>query len=35
MIKATEEDKKRNYEEAVILYDKGIQYFQDAIKCKF
>lgn len=32
--KATEEDKNKNYEEALRLYEHGVQYFLHAIKCK-
>ena len=32
--KATEEDKKKNYPEALRLYEHGIDYFLHAIKCK-
>lgn len=31
--KATEEDKKKNYQEALRLYEHGIDYFLHAIKC--
>jgi vacuolar protein-sorting-associated protein 4 len=31
--RATEEDKKKNYEEALKLYQGGVQYFLHAIKC--
>lgn len=31
--KATEEDKNKNYEEALRLYEHGVQYFLHAIKC--
>lgn len=33
--KATEEDKNKNYEEALRLYEHGVQYFLHAIKCKW
>lgn len=32
--KATEEDKNKNYEEALRLYQHGVEYFLHAIKCK-
>lgn len=32
--KATEEDKNKNYEEALRLYEHGVQYFLHAMKCK-
>ena len=32
--KATEEDKAGNYEEALRLYEHGVEYFLHAIKCK-
>lgn len=32
MTKATEEDKKKNYEEALRLYEHGVEYFLHAIK---
>jgi len=32
--KATEEDKNKNYEEALRLYEHGVEYFLHAIKCK-
>lgn len=32
--RATEEDKKKNYEEALRLYEHGVGYFLHAIKCK-
>lgn len=32
--KATEEDKDGNYEEALRLYEHGVEYFLHAIKCK-
>lgn len=32
--RATEEDKKKNYEEAFRLYEHGVEYFLHAIKCK-
>lgn len=31
--KATEEDRKKNYEEALRLYEHGVEYFLHAIKC--
>ncbi|XP_069354881.1 vacuolar protein sorting-associated protein 4-like [Maniola hyperantus] len=30
--KATEEDKNKNYEEALRLYEQGVEYFLDAVK---
>jgi len=33
--KATEEDRSKNYEEALKLYESGIEYFLHALKCKF
>lgn len=33
--KATEEDKAKNYEEALRLYQHAVEYFLHAIKCKF
>lgn len=33
--KATEEDKNKNYGEALRLYEHGVEYFLHAIKCKF
>ena len=33
--KATEEDKNKNYEEALRLYEHGVEYFLHAIKCKY
>lgn len=32
--KATEEDTNKNYEEALRLYEHGVQYFLHAIKCE-
>ena len=32
--KATEEDKAKNYAEALRLYEHGVEYFLHAIKCK-
>lgn len=32
--KATEEDRNKNYEEALKLYESGIEYFLHALKCK-
>ena len=32
--KATEEDKAKNYEEALRLYEHGVEYFLHAIKCE-
>lgn len=32
--KATDEDKAGNYEEALKLYEHGVEYFLHAIKCK-
>ena len=34
VIKATEEDKKKNYEEALRLYEKSLEYFDYAMKSK-
>lgn len=31
--KATEEDRSKNYEEALKLYESGIEYFLHALKC--
>jgi vacuolar protein-sorting-associated protein 4 len=31
--KATEEDQNKNYEEALRLYENGVEYFLHAIKC--
>lgn len=33
--KATEEDKNKNYEEALKLYEHGVEYFLHAIKCEY
>lgn len=33
--KATEEDRNKNYEEALRLYEHGVEYFLHSIKCKF
>lgn len=33
--KATEEDRNKNYEEALRLYEHGVEYFLHAIKCRF
>jgi len=33
--KATEEDRNKNYEEALKLYEGGIEYFLHALKCEF
>lgn len=33
--KATEEDRNKNYEEALRLYEHGVEYFLHAIKCKY
>lgn len=33
--KATEEDKNKNYAEALRLYEHGVEYFLHAIKCKW
>lgn len=33
--KATEEDKAKNYEEALRLYQHAVEYFLHAIKCKW
>ena len=33
MRKATEEDEKKNYAEALKLYEHGIDYFLHSIKC--
>lgn len=32
--KATVEDKKKNYAEALRLYQQGVEYFLHALKCK-
>lgn len=32
--KATEEDKNKNYEEALRLYQHAVEYFLHAIKCE-
>lgn len=32
--KATEEDANKNYEEALRLYQHGVEYFLHAVKCK-
>lgn len=32
--KATEEDRNKNYAEALRLYEHGVEYFLHAIKCK-
>jgi len=32
--KATEEDSAKNYEEALRLYQHGVEYFLHAIKCE-
>lgn len=32
--KATEEDRNKNYEEALRLYEHGVEYFLHAIKCE-
>lgn len=32
--KATEEDRNKNYEEALRLYEHGVEYFLHAVKCK-
>lgn len=34
MTKACEEDKNKNYEEALKLYQHAVEYFLHAIKCK-
>lgn len=34
MTKATEEDKAKNYEEALRLYQHAVEYFLHAIKCE-
>ena len=31
--RATEEDKNKNYDEALRLYQHGVEYFLHAIKC--
>lgn len=31
--RATEEDKNKNYAEALRLYEHGVEYFLHAIKC--
>lgn len=33
--KATEEDRNKNYEEALKLYEHGVEYFLHSIKCTF
>lgn len=33
--KATAEDKAGNFEEALQLYEHGVQYFLHAMKCRF
>lgn len=33
--KATEEDRNKNYAEALRLYEHGVEYFLHAIKCKY
>lgn len=33
--KATEEDKNKNYAEALRLYEHAVEYFLHAIKCKY
>lgn len=33
MTKATEEDRSKNYQEALRLYEHGVEYFLHAIKC--
>lgn len=33
--KATEEDRNKNYEEALRLYEHGVEYFLHAIKCGY
>jgi vacuolar protein-sorting-associated protein 4 len=33
--KATEADQAKNYEEALRLYEHGVEYFLHAIKCWF
>lgn len=33
--KATEEDRNKNYEEALKLYEGGIEYFLHALKCEY
>ncbi|KAG8235624.1 hypothetical protein J437_LFUL014882 [Ladona fulva] len=35
VVRATEEDKKKNYEEALQLYEHAVKYFLHAIKCKY
>jgi hypothetical protein len=32
--KATEEDRNKNYKEALRLYEHGVEYFLHALKCK-
>jgi len=32
--KATEEDRNKNYAEALRLYEHGVEYFLHTIKCK-
>lgn len=33
MTKATEQDREKNYEEALRLYEHAVEYFLHAIKC--
>lgn len=33
--RATEEDRNKNYAEALRLYEHGVEYFLHAIKCKW
>jgi len=33
--RATDEDKNKNYEEALRLYTGSCEYFMHALKCKF
>ncbi len=35
MTKATEEDRNKNYSEALRLYEHGVEYFLHAIKCTY
>lgn len=32
--RATEEDHKKNYEEALRLYENAVEYFLHVVKCK-
>ena len=33
--KATEADEAKNYEEALRYYTHGVEYFRQALKCRF